>query len=437
MSASAGWFSVRTEPAVPSRSNATRSGGGWLLLILLVVAIVPVAAVVGFGIPVPFMVVVGAGYALQLAVISTAAFHLRLQPRDPWIAIAVLYGIVQTTTLASVGMQYGTYDAFDLLGAAAGIIGIVAFAGLFQAMRPNERDLQIFLVGFLWLTFVATCVNLVQHAAEIPSILGADSSYQFEFASFFANRNQFGYFLFLSLVAHALYLHGRRPRFHNIGLFALQIASLLLTMSRGSIAASLIFLTVFGVLRFRSQPKYAASFLTVGGIGAVAVAASGQGGRLEELVLRPEAALAGRDEVWSIGLDIWREHGILLGSGSFRSVEIAQERGMPYEEFHSFFVETLVGGGIVELVVMLSVLGLVWRKVVRSRLDIGRRHVLYASAVGVAGLACVESVSFFTVGLVGTLFTIFFVSLPLLYAHLSPTDAQSFARGRTEVCAVN
>lgn len=110
---------------------------------------------------------------------------------------------------------------------------------------------------------------------------------------------------------------------------------------------------------------------------------------------------------------------------------------MLYEEFHSFFVETLVGGGIAELVVMMLILGLVWRKVVRSHLDSGRRHVLYASAVGVAGLACVESVSFFTVGLVGTLFTIFFVSLPLLYANLSLTDAQSFARGRTEVCAVN
>ena len=174
-------------------------------------------------------------------------------------------------------MRYGTYDVLDLLGAAAGIIGILVFAGLVQALHPSETDLHTFLGGFLWLTFIAIIVNFVQHASDIPLMFSADSSYQFEFASFFANRNQFGYFLFLGLVAHMLYLHGRRCRVHNIGLFALQIASLLLTMSRGSIAASVIFLTVFAVLRLRTKPKYFASFLAVSGIGAAVVVTTGVG----------------------------------------------------------------------------------------------------------------------------------------------------------------
>lgn len=428
---------MRPESAAAHRMSSTRSGVGGLLLILLLVAIVPVAVVVAFGVPVPFMVAVGIGYMLQLLVIVVAAFHWRVQPRDPWIAIAIVYGIMQATTLVSVGMRYGTYDVLDLLGAAAGIIGILVFAGLVQALHPSEHDLHTFLGGFLWLTFIAIIVNFVQHASDIPLMFSADSSYQFEFASFFANRNQFGYFLFLGLVAHMLYLHGRRCRAHNIGLFALQIASLFLTMSRGSIAASLIFLTVFAVLRLRTKPKYFASFLAVGGIGAAVVVTTGVGDKLEELILRPDAALAGRDVVWSIGLDIWREHGILLGSGSFRGVMIAQERGMPYEEFHSFFVESLVGGGLVELILMLLILGLAWRRVVRSHLDVGRRHVLYASAVGVMGLSCVESVSFFTVGLVGTLFTIFFVSLPILYAGLPPAAVRQSARGQSEIDAAS
>lgn len=421
---------MQSESTAVRRRSSTRSGVGGLLLILLLVAIVPVAVVVAFGVPVPFMVAVGVGYVLQLLVISAVAVHRRVQPRDPWIAIAVVYGIMQATTLVSVGMRYGTYDSLDLLGAAAGIIGVLVFAGLVQALHPSEHDLQTFLGGFLWLTFIAIIVNFVQHARDIPLMFSADSSYQFEFASFFANRNQFGYFLFLSLVAHMLYLHGRRCRAHNLGLFALQIASLLLTMSRGSIAASLIFLAVFAVLRLRTKPKFFGSFLAVGGIGASVVVATGVGDKLEELILRPDAALAGRDVVWSIGLDIWREHGIMLGSGSFRGVTIAQERGMPYEEFHSFFIESLVGGGVADLILMLLILGLVWLRVVRSHLDAGRRHVLYASVVGVLGLSCVESVSFFTVGLVGTLFTIFFVSLPILYAGLPTAAAQLPMRGQ-------
>lgn len=424
MNASVGWSSVQVESATTGR----RVGG--FLFTLLLTAIVPVAAVVAFRVPAPFMLAVGGGYMLQLVVITIAAFRWRTQPRDPWIAIAVVYGVTQTTTLVAVGIRYGTYDALDLLGAAAGIIGVVVFAGLIQALRPSEHDLHTFLSGFLWLTFVAIIVNFVQHASDIPLMFSADSSYQFEFASFFANRNQFGYFLFLSLVAHMLHLHDRRLRAHNLVLFALQSISLVLTMSRGSIAASIIFFTVFAVLRFRTRPKYLVSFLALGGLVAAVVIATGVGGKLDKLILRPDVALSGRDVVWATGLEIWREHGILLGSGSFRGVAIAQERGMPYGEFHSFFVETLVGGGLVELILMLLILGLIWRRVARSPLDFGRRYVLYASAAGVTGLSCVESVSFFTVGLVGTLFTIFFVSLPIIYAGLPPTDARQQTRRR-------
>lgn len=419
---------MRAESLTSRRAAPASSGAGVVLLVLLLAAVVPVAAVVAFGIPVPFMAAVGTGYVLQLGVICTAASHWRVAPRDPWIAIAIVYGITQAATLVFVGLKYGTYDPFDLLGAIATIIGVLVYAGLFQALRPSEREMRLFLAGFLWVTVIAIIVNFVRHAHEIPLVLGTDSSYQFEFASFFANRNQFGYFLFLSLVVHMLFLHGRRFRMHSLGLFGLQIASLLLTMSRGSIAASIIFFVAFGVLRFRSKPKYLVSLLALSGIGAGAVVATGFADRIRDLILRPDAALAGRDVVWSIGLDIWREHGILLGSGSFRSVAIAQDRGMPYEEFHSFFVESLAGGGVIELVLILVILGMVWRRVVRSRLDSGRRHVLYSSLAGVIGLSCVESVSFFTVGLVGTLFTVFFVSLPILYADLPQPPARSCLR---------
>src|SRR5699024_3342317 len=91
-----------------------------------------------------------------------------------------------------------------------------------------------------------------------------------------------------------------------------------------------------------------------------------------------------------------------------------------FSDFHSFLIETLVSGGLAELLFLLAVLALVWTQVAKSSLDSRRRHVLFASAAGVAGLSCVESVSLFTIGLVGTIFTIFFISLPLLCAELAP-----------------
>lgn len=409
---------MRTRPL--SSRRRFHPGTGTILLTLIVVAIVPVTVVQVIGVPVPFTAAVAAGYAVQTGIVVFVASRWRIQPRDPWIWIALVYGILQLATLLSVGFRYGTYDLMDLMGAVAGTVGIVVYAGLVQAMRPDEADLRKFLTGFLWLTLAAIIVNSVLHAQDIPQLLNASSSYQFELSSFFANRNQFGYFLFLSIVAHALCLAGRRPRLHNVGLFGLQIVSLLLTMSRGSIAATIIFAVVFALLQLRTRARYFIATVMAAATAGTIMLLTDIGSTVRDLVLRPSAALAGRDVVWGIGLDIWREHGILLGSGGFRGVTLAQEHGMQFSEFHSFLIETLVSGGLAELLFLFAVLALVWTRVVKSSLDSRRRHVLFASAVGVAGLSCVESVSLFTIGLVGTIFTIFFISLPLLCAELAP-----------------
>ncbi|GEM_PF-4945934 len=409
---------MRTRPL--SHRRRLRPGTGTILLALIVVAIVPVTVVQVIGVPVPFTAAVATGYAVQTGIVVFVASRWRIQPRDPWIWIALVYGILQLATLLSVGFRYGTYDLMDLMGAVAGTVGIVVYTGLVQAMRPDEADLRKFLTGFLWLTLAAIIVNSVLHAQDIPQLLSASSSYQFELSSFFANRNQFGYFLFLSIVAHALHLAGRRPRLHNVGLFGLQIVSLLLTMSRGSIAATIIFAFVFALLQLRMRARYFIAAVMAAATAGTIMLLTDIGSTVRDLVLRPSAALAGRDVVWGIGLDIWREHGILLGSGGFRGVTLAQEHGMEFSEFHSFLIETLVSGGLAELLFLLAVLALVWTQVAKSSLDSRRRHVLFASAAGVAGLSCVESVSLFTIGLVGTIFTIFFISLPLLCAEMAP-----------------
>src|SRR5699024_8472258 len=95
-------------------------GTGTILLTLIVVAIVPVTVVQVIGVPVPFTAAVAAGYAVQTGIVVFVASRWRIQPRDPWIWIALVYGILQLATLLSVGFRYGTYDLMDLMGAVAG-----------------------------------------------------------------------------------------------------------------------------------------------------------------------------------------------------------------------------------------------------------------------------------------------------------------------------
>src|SRR5699024_12245548 len=113
-----------------------------------------------------------------------------------------------------------------------------------------------------------------------------------------ANRNQFGYFLFLSIVAHALHLAGRRPRLHNVGLFGLQIVSLLLTMSRGSIAATIIFAFVFALLQLRLRARYFLARVMAAATGGTITRLTDIGSTVRELEHRQSAARARRAVDW-------------------------------------------------------------------------------------------------------------------------------------------
>ena len=96
---------MRTRPL--SHRRRLRPGTGTILLALIVVAIVPVTVVQVIGVPVPFTAAVATGYAVQTGIVVFVASRWRIQPRDPWIWIALVYGILQLATLLSVGFQIG------------------------------------------------------------------------------------------------------------------------------------------------------------------------------------------------------------------------------------------------------------------------------------------------------------------------------------------
>ncbi|WP_179129635.1 O-antigen ligase family protein [Corynebacterium pacaense] len=416
---------------------ATGVGSGRLWVLLIIIAILPVALITTLDLPVPLTAGVGAAYLLQLVVVCVALLRLRIQPQDPWIWIAVLYACLQVVTLVSAWLAGLDTDLMDLLGVVGKLLGVVIYAGVAQAMTPSERQMGDFLRGFLWLTVLTVIVNVALNAGDFSSISTVTSSYELDFSSFFANRNQYGFFLFLSIVAHALFLHGRRPGPVSILLFAAQFGSLILTMSRTSLIAVLIFALVFAVLHLRSRPTFLISFIVLGGFAVLLANYLGLMDTLRKVLVRPSSGLAGRDDLWQLGLGIWYDHNILFGVGAFNGIDMAQQLGMTTAEFHSFFVETLVGGGLVEMLVLLVIVSIAWSRLARSPLDSYRRHVLYASGVAVAVYSLAESASLFSIGLVGTVFTVFVITLPILYSNLRPSEAEVPDRssGRVPGCA--
>lgn len=389
-------------------------------MLVLLAAIVPVAAVVTLGIGVPFILAVAAGYVLQLLIVGAMVTRWSVHPRDPWIAIAVIYALTQLITLGLGILKFGGYESQDLLNVISKSLGVLMFAGVIQALVPTEQEIGRFLGGYLGITVASIVANVALNGADFPLLFGSGSTYALDFGSFFANRNQFGSFLFLSLVAHLLYLHGRKARWWNVGLFAAQFASILLTLSRGSMLATVVLLAAFAVLHVRHNPRYFLSLVGMVALLVTAAATTSLGDFISNAVLRADSGLTGRDDLWVLGLEIWRESGALFGVGLFQGIELARAQGMAFSEFHSFGVETLLSGGVVEAAILAVILGIVWRRLATSPVAAYPRHVLYASGLGMTALSLVESISLFTIGLVGTMFSIFAVSLPLLYSRVGP-----------------
>lgn len=401
-----------------SRKLAAELGISKAVLLILVAAIVPVALVVSAEVSIPFTAAVVASYLLQIGIFFFIALRWELTPSDPWVGLALLCGFAQLLTLASTTFQYGSFATMDLANAFSKVAGIMLYGGLLSAVIPTEREFHRLLKGILAITVLAIFVNVILNWSEFSQIFTVTSSYSLDFSSFFANRNQFGAFLFISIVVHCLYMYRRKVTLVTVLLFAAQVASLILTMSRGALLAFAVFWVAFCLLELRRRPKHLAILISIGIFVVLVGLYLGLDDLFNRLVLRSESGVTGRDTLWGAGLEVWAHSGVFFGAGTFSGLEIAQQQGMVHTEFHSFWVETLVSGGIAELCIMLIILGIAWRRLAKSSLDSYRRNLLYSAAIGFLVLSLVESISLFTIGLVGTMYSMFLVSVPLLYARL-------------------
>ena len=100
--------------------------------------------------------------------------------------------------------------------------------------------------------------------------------------------------------------------------------------------------------------------------------------------------------------------------GYFTGLEIAQFKGFVFDQFHSIYIDSLVSGGFLELTMLVFLLVFMLVKVMSSNLDRNLKSIYISSLIGVMFLGVFESVSFFSIGFVDSLYTIFFISLPLL-----------------------
>lgn len=335
------------------------------------------------------------------------------------VAMALLLGLCHLVTLILNSIRGTDTNSLDLVNAVVRPLNVVLFVGLIGRAGLTCRDLQKLSRIVVAIGLLASIVNTAEHVASIPSLLTATSIYQVNFKGFFPNRNQFGLFLFLSIVALDYGSAHQRQKWAG-ALRVLFGVNLVLSFSRGALLALLIYEL--------SQAIFArkiARFVTVVGVLGMAVLIATRISGVEQFVtnsiLRPNVGVTGRSDIWEIGMSVVTATSVIWGVGLFTGLDLADAIGMTHDQFHSLYVDTLVMGGILGLSWLIALFLFVNRRSVRVERCLRCRSIYAASIAGIAALSAFESIGFFSIGFVDTVFTIFVFSAPLMLNHASHT----------------
>jgi len=209
--------------------------------------------------------------------------------------------------------------------------------------RPQLDRLFKLLIGFV---VFACLLNMVNNIEQIMSLSADVKAYELAFSSFFDNRNTFGYYLFISSAAFIYLLSQKRYRKPGwLILFGFILFNLVLTLSRTSILATLVFLIVFTAVGFGLRPFLKVIAVLVFTLGALLAVPSVRDFVVSNVV-REDSGLSGRDEVYRESVNIWLESSVFVGAG-FNESQDKLESKTGYTSTHNTYLALLIRGGAV------------------------------------------------------------------------------------------
>lgn len=305
----------------------------------------------------------------------------------------------------------------DYLNLMAKFLSITLLFSVMKTISVSWSDIKNFSKFMVWLSVVACVFNIIANRSSFNSSLFQMSAYQISFRSFFLNRNQFGMFLVVSLFFVELFFE--KNNWLKYGIITLILANLFLTLSRGSMISALLFLFLdYAFYRRLNPQKIIVPSIFIGIALLWLFQQDGFSAFFQNSVIRSEQGNTGRFSIWGHGFNVLTKTNFLNGCGFYSGVDLAHNAGMGVDQFHSLYIDSLVDGGILYLIIVLGLYFDVYKQCRKKILDKRILSAYRAFAIAVLVMASNESVSFFSVGWVDTLFTISCFSFPLLLSNI-------------------
>lgn len=333
------------------------------------------------------------------------------------------------TTVILYIIQYnnyrlGNYKILDIINIASIFLNILFLYVFVLELKVDEKYIYSFFRAIVFMGIVACIINIYLYEEEIINLFKKETSWSYNIKSFFGHRNQFAMFMYISIIANIiLILRYRRNIFYKLVLLVF-LANLIFTSSRTGILCTGIFLTLFFITtdRLSIMKKIIIIILGIEILLGTTYYIINRYPEIEYVVqntfIRNDSikTVTGRTYLWELGIDLIFQNNInkFFGVGRFRGIESIEI--WKQNQFHSFYIEALAIGGIMELVYFMFLYLIVIIKIILSDLEKKYKSVYISMYISYFIYCAFESLSRFSIGCADTLCMIFFITIPLLHA---------------------
>ena len=348
--------------------------------------------------------------------------------------IALLLIIIVLLVIQVKNFFMNEFDFFDVINIDCILINITLLYVAMLNIKTSKVYIYRFFKGMIAFGIVACIVNTVLYWNEICSTLGIGAYIEYpNIKSFFANRNQFAFFLFVALIANYMVLEIENKICYKI-IFVLFMINLVLTMSRTGILAVLIWLGLVFLITDKFSKK--TKIYVVFGMIALAIISlviivnffPEIWTKIDTKFLRLDQLgnLSGRTDIWDVGNKILVSDPLnfLFGVGRFKSTSVLHLGSKTFTQFHNIYLDLLLTGGISLLLYVLFIYGTVIRKVMKSNLSKSVKKIYITIFITYGIYIFFESFGRFSIGSSDTLCLIFFITIPLLHANSIDEDSK-------------
>lgn len=344
------------------------------------------------------------------------------------IAISFVNCIIKILSL----YLYNTAGIMDILDIACKFTTIASFYILMLDIKIKEDKIWFLVKGIVYLIVIACLFNMIFYSQElINSVFKGELRKNFQvFKSFFGNRNQFAFFLYLGIAIDTLIMLKDKKLRYKI-FFVLFLFNLIIGISRTAMLISAIFLFLFLITTDKIKPldKLEIAMLILIAILIITLVLIKLKPDLVYKILtefvntyiRPSSlkTLSGRTKLWSLAFTLIGTNLITMffGYGRFQGISAIKASGKRFTQFHNSYLEALISGGIIELIYILFIYANVFRIVAKSNLENKYKRMYIVFNISSLIYMMSESIGRFSIGIVDVICIICFVTLPILHAN--------------------